>query len=112
MRVLRSSDVLGAVYRPSPLVPRRRPPRLDRTPDELMDAARVARAAEAISDGRAQVEPTGGGQYEVSSFTTPGVVYTVQLEPERDCTCPDSLYRGVRTCKHTAAVLLEGPHLT
>lgn len=69
-----------------------------------MDPDRVARAAEAISDGRAQVEPTGDGTFRVRSFTG-DAEYTVQVQA-RECTCPDARFRGERLCKHMAAVAL------
>lgn len=72
----------------------------------MMDPQRVARAAEAIRDGEAHVEPAGDGTFRVRSFTG-DATYTVQLTPERTCTCPDAAYRGVETCKHIAAALLE-----
>lgn len=68
-----------------------------------MDPDRVARAAVALEDGTAHVEPAGPGTYRVPSFTGEGT-YTVDLK-RRSCTCPDSAYRG-ETCKHLLAVAL------
>lgn len=73
----------------------------------MMDPQRVARAAAAIRDGKARVEPTGDGRFRVASFTGEDT-YTVRLEPEPRCTCPDVAFRGVETCKHIAAALLMG----
>lgn len=70
-----------------------------------VDPDRAARAARAILDGRASVERGTGGRYRVSSFTG-SETYTVALEPEPRCSCPDSTYRGA-TCKHIAAALLH-----
>lgn len=72
-----------------------------------LDPARVARAARAIRDGDARVEPADDGTFRVRSFTTDAVEYRVRLDP-RSCTCPDHRYRGVTTCKHVAAALLRG----
>lgn len=72
--------------------------------DPTLDPDRVARAAVALEDGRARIEPTGPGEYRVGSFSTPGREYRVRLA-DRDCDCPDSLYRGA-TCKHVALVAL------
>ena len=38
------------------------------------------------------------GLIRLSSFTKPGVYYTVDLR-HNHCTCPDNFYRGVQ-CKH------------
>lgn len=70
-----------------------------------MDPQRVARAAEAIRDGTAHVDPADDGTFRVRSFTR-DAEYRVCLEP-RSCTCPDHQFRGVQTCKHVAAVLLR-----
>ena len=51
------------------------------------------------------VRPLGDGLYEVSSESTPGQVYRVNLGPAGQvaCECADFVHRGI-PCKHLLAV--------
>lgn len=74
------------------------------TPD--LDPGRAARAAEALSRGRASIRPgPEPGTYVVGSFSRDDS-YLVDLEAGT-CTCPDHRIRG-GSCKHRLAVLLSG----
>lgn len=69
-----------------------------------VDADRAARAAEALSEGAVTVQRQEPGTYRVRSFTADRQ-YTVRLNGELRCDCPDARYNGV-TCKHLIAVAL------
>lgn len=71
-----------------------------------IEPGRVTRAAEALAEGRVEIEPgPEPGTYDVQSFSG-GQTYRVTLAPERSCTCPDAAFHRAVTCKHMAAVLL------
>lgn len=82
----------------------------DRAPEVRMtvdvDPDRVARAAQALRDGKLRIDPgTGPGVYVVRSFSR-ARSYRVRLNGELRCDCPDVIYNGTRACKHALAVIL------
>lgn len=78
---------------------------LNRADPAELDPDRAARAAAALSEGRARFERTQDG-FRVPSFSGRDAIYRV--DPERGrCTCPDARIRGT-ICKHQLALLLRG----
>lgn len=76
------------------------------TPVVDLDPRRVARAAEALAEGRVRIQPgPEPGTVVVDSFRG-DASYLVDIE-RGTCTCPDAAYRGAALCKHRAAVLLD-----
>ena len=70
-----------------------------------VDPDRAARAARALRDGAVQIEPADRPDtYVVRSFTADRQ-YTVHLNGELLCDCPDAIYND-EICKHLLAVVL------
>lgn len=69
-----------------------------------VDPARAARAALALSDGRAEIRRLDADSFEVASFTGEG---TYRVGPF-GCDCPDATFRRT-LCKHQIALRLMGP---
>lgn len=73
-----------------------------------LDPTRAAKAARALRNGGVEVRREESGTYRVRSFTADRQ-YTVRLNGELRCDCPDVQYRGTEACKHIISVaLVEG----
>lgn len=71
-----------------------------------LDPDRAARAAEALRDGTVRIEAGNvPGSYVVRSFTADRQ-YTVRVNGDLQCDCPDARYNEVEACKHALAVIL------